>query len=135
MYPTKTERKIDYTDVVDVLVVENPVHAADYAGVATFASIAEGFDRAVCQGERMVRYDEIHVNANGAAKTTTGVTGSHGAVKREKVGHGYAVCKVATGARQTVAEGVMPLRCPPDIQTSAAEAKSQLKGVQDPLFV
>ena len=40
-----TEREIDHPDGVDLLVVEDPVHAADDIGVATSTVLVEGLDR------------------------------------------------------------------------------------------
>ena len=44
---------------------------------------AEGFNGAVFDGKRVVRYDEIHVYADGTAKAAAGVTSAHGAVERK----------------------------------------------------
>src|SRR5262245_54155424 len=70
----------------------------EHAAFVCRARATPGFDGPLCQGFAGIRNDQVHIEANGAPKPLTDLTGTQGAVEGEQVWHRITVGKITIWA-------------------------------------
>ena len=95
---------------------------------------APGLHGPLFNGQGRVRDDKVQVDINNSPEPSAGLTRPHRRVEGKEVGSGLGIGYFTTGTPQGTAEGKMPGRLDPEVESAAAKPEGLFQGVYDAFF-